>query len=389
MSDIHGAAAPESSPAPVSEVAVDLPNPISTEAQPEPEVKAEPKPAKVEAKPDKPISAREALEKAALKVEKENPKIEAKDAKTEKAEPAKGPVKDEKTGKFTSTDPAKIEAKEAAKVEAKPSYTAGDPPARFTPDVKGKWAELPENVRGEVSRMERELTQGYEKHKVAAERDATLNEFHEMAKQSGKDLRSVVAEYVNTENILRKDVVGGLDAICQKLGVSLKDVAAHVMGQPADQTASKQDATIRELRQQNTTLETRLNRLEGGFHQQREQSTLTEINKFAQEHPRFEELAEDIAVLMRPVRDEKGQIISPGRAKDLPEAYQLAERLNPAPAKALDPVPAKDTVIDLSAQTEKGQKSINGSPGSGSFPAATKPSNSIKEALRKAAAAAG
>lgn len=378
MSDIHGAAAPESSPAPVSEVAVELPNPISTEAQPE--VKAEPKvEAKTEAKSDKPISAREALEKAALKVEKDNkadPKAEVKtEVKTiEKAAPVSEKPRDE-TGKFASKDPAKVEAKEALKSEVKPSYTAGDPPARFTPDVKAEWAKLPENVRGEVSRMERELTQGYEKHKTAAERDATLNEFHDMAKQSGKDLPSVVREYVNMENALRKDLVGGLETICQRMGVSLRDVAAHVIGQKPEQVQSKQDATIRELRQTVQQLEQRVGTVAQTFQKQQETSTLQEVSAFAEKNPRFEELANDIAFFMKS-----------GRAKDLSEAYQLAERLNPAQASTTEA--AKAHVIDLSAQTEKGQKSINGAPSAGSSPA-KQPSNSIKEALRKAMAQAG
>lgn len=378
MSDISGVA-PESSPAPVSEVAVELPNPITTEAQPEPEVKPEPKPTKVEAKADKPLSAREALEKAALKVEKDNPKVEAKDAK---AEPVKSvPVKDEKTGKFTSTDPAKIEAKEAAKVEpAKPSYTADDPPTRFTDTAKAKWAATDPEVRGETQRAIRELTQGYEKHKVAAERDATLNEFHDMAKQSGKDLTGVVREYVNTENLLRKDLVGGLDAICQKVGVSLKDVAAHVMGQTPDQNASKQDATIRELKAELAEIKSQVGNVTQTFQKHQETTTQSEVEKFAasEGHERFEELASDIAFFLK--------TRCPG---DLPEAYKLAERLNPAPAKQPDPAASSAAVIDLSAQTEKGQKSINGSPSAGSSPAAQKPSTSIKEALRKAVAAAG
>jgi hypothetical protein len=381
MSDTLGAPAPaESTPAP--EATVELPNPISTEAQPEPQEKSEPK-AKPEPKADKPISTREALEKATAKVEKDNapvkteakPADKAADKAADKTEPVKTDKPRDEAGKFAK-DPAKVEA--PVKTEAKPSYTAGDPPARFSADAKAVWATLPETVRAETARMERELTQGYEKHKAAAERDSTLNEFHDMAKQAGKDLPSVVREYVNMESLLRKEPVKAMETILSRVGLSPRQYAEHILGQTPDQNASQQDATIRELRQQNATLEERLNRLEGGFNQQRESATLTEINKFAQDNPRFEELAADIAFFMKS-----------GRAKDLPEAYRLAERLNPAPAQASTTAASSAPVIDLSVQTEKGQKSINGAPSPGSSPAAQKPSTSIKEALRKAMAQAG
>jgi hypothetical protein len=369
MSDIDGAQAPAES-TPATELPLDTPNPITTEAEGQPE------PEKVETKPDKPepkakvSSIDEALDKAAEKVAKSE-KPEAKEAKTEKVEAkpeVKSEVKRDETGKFASDKP-KVE-------QAKPSYTAGDPPARFTADVKAKWAELPENVRGEVSRMERELTQGYEKHKAAAERDATLAEFHEMAKQSGKDLRSVVGEYVNMENLLRKDLVGGLDTICQRLGVSLKDVAAHVMGQTPDQNASAQDATIRELRAELAAIQQQVGNVTQTFQKQQETAVSKEVTEFAAAHPRFDELSEDIAFFLKT------------RTKDLSEAYTLAERLNPAPVTASKPA-ASAAAPDLAAQTAKGQKSISGAPSAGSSPAAKRRSKSIDESLDRAFAQGG
>lgn len=384
MSDVHGAAAPESSPAPVSEVAVELPNPITTEAQPEPEVKAEPKPAKVEPKVDKPLSAREALEKAALKVEKDNPKVEAKDAKTEKPEPAKVEAKRDETGKFAAKDDKARPQDAAPPVKpgepAKPSYTADDPPTRFTETAKAKWAAADPEIRGETQRAIRELTQGYEKHKANSEAFESYRELEEIAKQSGKKGADVFREYYNMEQHLQKDLVGGLDNICQRLGVSLKYVAAHVLNQPADQNASKQDATIRELKAELAEIKSQVGNVTQTFQKQQETATQGEVEKFAaaEGHERFEELASDIAFFLK--------TRCPG---DLTEAYKLAERLNPAPAKQPDPAASSAAVIDLSAQTEKGQKSINGSPSAGSSPAAQKPSSTIKDALRKAMAQAG
>lgn len=52
--------------------------------------------------------------------------------------------------------------------------------------------------------------------------------------------------------------------------------------------------------------------------EQEETDTATEtVKKFAAEHPRFEELSEDIVFFL-----------DSGRANDLAEAYELAERFN-------------------------------------------------------------
>src|SRR5687767_5078217 len=130
MSDIGGAAAPaEASPAP--ELPLDTPNPISTEAEghPEPDAKPEGKPEKSEPKEVKsaPPTTREALQKAAAKVEKDSKAAETKEVKTEtkdKPAPVKtdAPVRDE-TGKFAAKDGEKPKP-----AEVKPSFTAGEAP---------------------------------------------------------------------------------------------------------------------------------------------------------------------------------------------------------------------------------------------------------------------
>jgi hypothetical protein len=314
----------------------------------------------------------EAKTKAAEKpAEKPEAKVDAKpEAKPEaKATPERG-----EGGKFVAKD-AKPSA-EATPAPAKQSFTASEAPSRFSDDAKKEWATAPESVRKETERAIKELTDGFQKYKASAERDSTLNEFHEMAKASGKELSGVVREYVNMENKLRTDLLGGLNDICERVGVSMRDVAAHVMGQKPEEQASHQDATIRELKQQIGRLEQQLGGVTQTIEQQREQATLTEINKFAAEHPRFEELAEDISFFLKS-----------GRAKDLPEAYQLAERLNPAPeaAPTEKPPAASSAAPEPPVHPDKGSKSINGAPSPGSTPAAKKRvTKSLDESLNAA-----
>lgn len=375
--DVAGAAINENAPAFNSPLGSQIP----PDAQAKPEAPA--KPASLDDSIDRAIA--KSAEKQAQTAKAPEPKA---DAKTDaKPEPKTAPERGE-GGKFVAKQPEAAPAAEkgqpsAAKATepAKASFTASDAPQRFSEDAKKEWATAPESVRRETERAIKELTDGFQKYKQSAERDQTLNEFHEMAKASGKELSGVVREYVNMENKLRQDPIGGLDMLCQRMGLSLRDVAAHVMGQKPEEQASQQDATIRELRQELAGLKQQLGGVTQTIEQQREQATLTEINKFAAEHPRFEELADDIAFFMKS-----------GRAKDLPEAYDLAERLNPAPAgQAKETAPAGSSPApEPPVHPDKGQKSINGAPSAGSSPAAKKrTSKSLDEALDRAFGQAG
>lgn len=380
MSDFDGGAAAPADSAPVSVEPVapvaEATNPISTEREPAPEPKAD--------EPAKPVSAREALAKAAEKVN-------AADKPADKAAPVKseGATRDE-TGKFApkAGDPAKpadatqtAPAADPSKVAPTTATPASDAPARFSPDAKAAWVTAPEPVKAEVTRAIKEMEAGIEKHRASAEAFEPVRKYADMARQGGTTLDKALEAYVGMENMLRQDPIKGLNAVCENMGLSLRDVAAHVLGQTPDQTASQSDATVRELKAEIAALKQQVGGVTQTFAQQRESATIEQITAFASkpEHARFDELADDIAFFLQS-----------GKTQDLSEAYALAERLNPAPAAsapqtAAIPAPAPD----LTAQTLKGSLSITGAPSPGSNPANRQPSSSIKDALRKAQALAG
>lgn len=378
MTDQTGAA-----PAAAEPVAVPIENPV-TPPNPIESSGPDKAPEPVETKP--PATAREALERAAAKIEAKGKeeakpvdgKVEAKDAKPEQK------PRDE-TGKFAAKAPdagTQPPADAPKPVEVpKPSHTAEDAPARFTDTVKAKWHAADPELRGEVLRMEREFKQGFDKYKAGAERDADLNEYHELTARHGTTVKDAFSKYMNLEQALKSQDVNqklaGIEEVFRHAGISPRDYAAHIMGQSPDQVQSQNDATVNELRQHIARLEQQLGGVTQTFQQQREQATLAEINKFAEDHPRFEELADDIAFFMKS-----------GRTNVLSEAYELAERLNPAPAT---PAPAPAPVIPAQTAAEdqpKGSKSISGAPSQGSNPGAKRPPpKSNREALQRAFAA--
>lgn len=375
--DVGGAVINENAPGFNSPLGSQVP----PDAQAKPEVPA--KPATLDDSIDRAIAKSAAKQAEPKDGAKPEVKPEAKDA----------PVRAE-NGKFAPKEPIKqpdaaaLAAKDAGKPAepVKPSFTASEAPTRFSDDAKKEWATAPESVRRETERAIKELTDGFQKYKQSAERDQALAEFHEMAQKGGTTVKDALARYTGLESKLRTDLLGGLEEIVSNASqgkLSLRDIAAHIVGQKPEEQASQQDAVIRELKHELATLKQQVGGVTQTIEQQREQATLTEINKFAADNPRFEELAEDISFFLKS-----------GRAKDLPEAYQLAERLNPAPAgQAKDDPPAASSAAlqdPPPVHPDKGQKSINGAPSPGSSPAAKKRvAKSLDESLDNAFRHAG
>ena len=374
------------------------PNPVSTEREPVPEPKAEPK---------KEPTAREALQRARDKVEaaskepakdgKADPlKAEGKESKDAKAEPKRDERQRAEHGHFAPKDgkpaePAKSpqdgDQRREAPQEPRQSWTGEhDPPQRFTPAAKEKWATTDPEVRAEVNRAVKELTQGFEKYKGDAEAHAELKDFHDLAAKHGTTVKAALTNYTGIEALIAKDPIAGFERVAQNMGLSLRQIAEAYLGRAPDQFAAAHEAQIREARQVATEadkraqqLEARVRELEGHAKTSAEQ----EIAAFSADKPRFEEL--------KPVM---GRLLTNGLANDLSEAYAMAERLKPAAGGAPAPDPAAATAApapsDPTPQTRKGEKSITGAPGTGSDPGGRRASSSsIREALRRAEASAG
>jgi hypothetical protein len=82
-------------------------------------------------------------------------------------------------------------------------------------------------------------------------------------------------------------------------------------------------------------------------------------------------------------------LMKAGMASTLDEAYESASRLKPA-AVASAQVPAPQVQKpDFSAQTQKGQLSVKGSPSAGSNPDNRKPPATSRDAVRRALAQVG
>lgn len=309
----------------------------------------------------------EALDRAMQKVKDKAPPPAKDDAKP--ATDAKPAQPHRENGKF-APDPAKVaQPQQQAAPQEQPAQQPPaaptayrDPPARYDDAAKADWEKVPETVRGAAHRAIRELEDGFQKYKGDAEAYHDVREYGDMAKQYGTTLKAALTNYVGIERLLASDPQAGFERIIANMGwkkpdgspITFREYAAGLLGQTVDQQQSRSDTIITELRGQVETLGRELAGLRQNVTQQGQQATLASIDEFARNHPRFEELGQDVLMF-----------IQNGRARDLAEAYQLAERLNPAPAANA----AHTGAVTSPAQTRStpplnpaGEKSISGAP---------------------------
>jgi hypothetical protein len=204
-----------------------------------------------------------------------------------------------------------------------------------------------------------------------------------MAKQYGTTLEQALTNYTGIEQKLRADPVAGLDQIVYNLGltdpetgrrITLRDVAYHVLSQSPEQLKQMQQGNqqnaaqhqIGALHREVTGLKQHLSQMHTAqqFHYTRSQ-----VDHFADQHPRFDELG--------PIIERELQL-----GFDLDTAYRRADLLYPATHAAQTRSP--------SAQTRTTDRSISGAPEAGpsngqSRPKGPPPSrrDAIQNAIRR------
>lgn len=158
-------------------------------------------------------SAETVDEKPEVKAELE---VKAEPVKTEQPEPKADHPTDEKryadgTFKPTKEEVAAAKAEpvktEPAKVEPGPQVgqqqaapVAGSPPGGFSPRTKAEWEKLPEYVRADILKREKEVSDGFAQYEGMRE----LRPYVDLARSQGQTLKQALDRYTGIENSLRQ-----------------------------------------------------------------------------------------------------------------------------------------------------------------------------------------
>jgi hypothetical protein len=238
-----------------------------------------------------------------------------------------------------------------------------EPPPRLAEHAKRDWATAPESVRGEFHRLVKEADGMYRQYRGDHEAMNPIRHFHQMAVSHGTTLDRALNNYVSMEQKLRADPIGGLDVIVNNLNlrtpdgqkIGLRDIAYHVLSQSPEQMkvlqqGNAQAAASHQIGALHQEIAGLKNHLAQMHTQQQFVYTRSQVDQFADGHPRFDELGTAIEQELK-------------FGFDLETAYRRAEILHPA-------THAAQTRSTPSAQTRTADKSIHGNPDvTGSNPA--------------------
>lgn len=192
------------------------------------------------------------------------------------------------------------------------------------------WHTAPESVRGDMHRMHGEFRQAANRlHADHAAMNA-IRPYHDLAQQQGTTLDRVLSNFTSIEHKLRNDPIGGLDLIVNNLNLQasdgrrlgLRDIAWHVLNQTPEQlqltqggnALAAQAAQLAQMRQDQAALAQHLQHM---HYQQRFTQERGTVDRFAETHPRLDELG--------PIIERELKL-----GFDLPTAYRRAELLAPA-----------------------------------------------------------
>jgi hypothetical protein len=355
--------------------------------------------------PPKPISSREAIEKAAAEIGLKDEKVLEDDTKPAKAEPKPEPKAKEEPetaeakaarergedGKFKPKEPTEqsdgVERTALETEKPKPSEGKGvEAPARFLPRAKEVWQNTPNPVKEEVHRALQEAEQEVTQAREAVENWKQLEAFDREAKAHGTTVPQYIQNVRAIEQLLRTNPIEGLERVARTAGYSLEQIARHILQQPADQQTQRRDQGMQQLQQQNQQLTQTLQTVQKELEAMRlERVADKHIEPFVREHPRYHELEADIAFFLT-----SGKIPSSlSERQRLETAYDMAERINPTSSQQFNPQTAAPEP-EAKRVNPAGEKSIKGAPGSGNETGRkTKGKLSTRESIEAAMAEMG
>lgn len=194
------------------------------------------------------------------------------------------------------------------------------PPPGWAPAAKAAYASLPPEVQEAVARREQEINNGFAKLREYK----GLDEYAAMARESGTTLKDALDRYRAAEDSLERDFVGGIAQLCQMYQVHPMQLAQTFIqayggqapqGRPGIPQGDPQAGLLaRELADIKGTVRTLISERERAEQEAINQS----LEAFAAENMYFEDVRQDMALLIRE-----------GRADSLEQAYNMACRMHP------------------------------------------------------------
>jgi len=319
---------------------------------------------------------------------------EAKDAKGAKVEDDKAKAKEADAAKPAKGEKTEVQPEAGDKSAAPEKDDAGtgqdgdkarqsegrkyhEPPARFLPEARAKWANVPNEVKAEFHRVSQEFEQEVGQYRESHEFRQKLSKFEQMAKQHNTTIADALEDYTAVDGLLTANPVEGIRQVLARVGITPEQYAQHVLKNPQAHQAPVSRAPDPQVQHQSSEIQALKAEIEAMRHEQAARSI---IEPFRAEHPRYDELQDDIAFFLS-----SGKIpASLPPQERLEAAYDMAVRINPT-SSVDQPKPTQEPVdVSRVPSSDAGTKSVRGAPDAGIVQDKGKASKNNRDAVRRA-----
>ena len=233
---------------------------------------------------------------------------EIKPEKTEKPTELKGEKPRDETGKFVKSVEAPKEAAPAeSKQEAQPIVPKADgPPPGWSSESKQLYASLPDPIKQDILKREKEVSDGFKKYSDDAKRyqeiDQVLSPSRPSYQQHGLNDAQAINRLIEWERTIRSNPQMGIVNLARQFGIDLASLA-QTPGQSNGQDVLQY---LQPVQQQLGSVQQELNRMQA-------ERAASEIAQFSKDKPYFDR-----------VKVSMGKLMAAGVATDLDSAYQMA-----------------------------------------------------------------
>jgi len=325
---------------------------------------------------------------------------EAKDAKGAKVEDDKAKAKEADAVKPAKGEKTEVQPEAGDKSAAPEKDDAGtgqdgdkarqsegrkyhEPPARFLPEARAKWANVPNEVKAEFHRVSQEFEQEVGQYRESHEFRQKLSKFERMANQHNTTIADALEDYTAVDGLLTANPVEGIRQVLARVGITPEQYAQHVLKNPQAHQAPVSRAPDPVQQQTSPEIEALRAEVEALKRDKQVEQTAPIVQAFAAAHEDYHALEPQIAEILGTGVIEKlyGTGLSP--EQKLAEAYRMAGGKGPSsrsepPLAAAAHSNANDRPVDPA-----GQKSIRGAPNGGQEPNDDPPETDIRALLKK------
>jgi len=263
-------------------------------------------------------------------------------------------------------------------VDGEQGVVGATPPPGWSVASKSAWNDLPEAVRADIAKREREVSDGFKQYSGMGD----IKPYAEHFASQGGSLKQALDSYMGFERVLGQNFAGGIELLCRQYNVDPRSLAQHMMGQGGQPV--QQDPNAARIAQ----LEQMFANQQRMAAEQEQAGAQQTIEQFASDPKHL--FFENVKVTM-------GHLIQTGQAAGLEDAYDKAIWMHPEiRPQLLKQQQAEAASVSQSQQRQaaatqarQSAKSLTGSPTPGGSSVDRSQPRSIREIALEAARAQG